>query len=89
MKTTIKLTGEMEVTINAIDPLTGEAIEWVYWTPRNGGYIRQGATHSANDPQVCTFANNTGNTLTADDADELLATIRAEWAAYRKWAKTA
>lgn len=88
-RTTIKLTGNTEVTLTAIDPITGDQIERVFWIPSNGGYVREGARHTANDKQVCVGLSRTGNTLTAADGSDLIATIRREWAAYRKWAVTA
>ena len=84
MKTTITKTAANEVTIRAIDPTTGEAINWVFWTPTNGGYVRKGANHSADDKQVCAGLDTRGVTLAADNGDDLLAVIRREWAAYRK-----
>lgn len=88
MKTTIKQTGDHEVTLTAIDPITDEPISRVFWTPTSGGYIREGANHTADDKQVCAALGGRGNTLTAGNIDDLLATIRREWHAYRKLAAT-
>lgn len=89
MKTTITKTGLCEVTLAAIDPATDEAIKWVFWVPTFGGYVRKGERHTADDKQVCVGLSTRGNTLTAEDGDDLLRVIRTEWAAYRKWAVTA
>jgi hypothetical protein len=84
MATTIRKTDTNEVTLNAVDPLTGEAVSRTYWVPRCGGYVREGALHLPTDPQVCAGLGRRGNTLTATDGDDLLRTIRREWAAYRR-----
>lgn len=89
MKTAITKTAANEVTLSAIDPITGEAINWVFWTPTNGGYVRKGENHTGDDKQVCKGLDNRGDTLTAADGDDLLTVIRREWAAYRKFAVTA
>lgn len=86
-RTTIEKTGHNEVTLTAIDPMTDEPIRWVFWIPSNGGYVRKGENHTADDKQVCVGLSNRGNTLTAENGDHLLRTIRAEWQAYRKWAQ--
>lgn len=83
MKTTITKTGTREVTLTAVDPWSGDDIEWVFWMPTDGGYVRKGASHSAEDKQVCIGLSSRGNTLVATDGDDLLATIRREWRAYR------
>ena len=82
MKTTFKLYGHT-VILRAIDPMTGEPMVREFSIPMSGGYIREG------DSQVCQGLAHRGNTLTADDAHDLLRTIRREWKAYRKWAATA
>lgn len=82
-RTTITKTGDYSVTLKGIDPLTGEPIEKEFWIPRSGGYIRD-----ENDRQVCAALSTRGNTLDAKDGDSLLQTIREEWAAYRRWAKS-
>lgn len=87
-RTTIAKTAGNEVTLTAINPITDEAIRWVFWTPTNGGYIRIGTNHTADDHQVCAGLDTRGNTLTASDSDDLLRTIRREWKAYRKLART-
>lgn len=84
MRTTIKKTDTNEVTLTAIDNLTDEPIKWVFWISRNGGYVRIGETHSANDPQVCERLGFGGRTLWAKDGDDLLAIIRHEWASRRR-----
>lgn len=89
MKTAITKTAANEVTLNAIDPISDEAITWTFWVPTNGGYVRKGANHTGDDKQVCRGLDNRGNTLTATDGDDLLAVIRREWAAYRKSAVSA
>ena len=88
-RTTITKTGTNEVTLTAIDPLSGDEHTRVFWIPTNGGYVREGAHHTANDRQVCLRLTHRGNTLKAVDADDLLAVIRAEWKVYRKWAMVA
>ena len=85
-RTTIKKTGTHEVTLTAIDPMSGEQVTRVFWTPTGGGYVREGAQHTANDRQVCASLSGRGNTLIASSGDDLLRTIRREWASYRKWA---
>ena len=84
MKTSITKTAQNEVTLNAIDPITDEAVSWVFWVPTNGGYVRIGAGLTADDRQVCKALDTMGQTLTATDGDELLSVIRTEWKAYRK-----
>lgn len=86
-KTTISKTGMSEVTLTAVDPYTDEKIEWCFWIPISGGYIREGSMHSANDKQVCVGLSSRGNTLRASDGDELLRVIRREWRRYRADAK--
>ena len=87
-RTTITKTAENEVTLTAVDPISDEEINWVFWTPTSGGYVRKGAAHSADDNQVCAGLDNRGNTLTATDGDDLLRLIRREWQVYRKSAVT-
>jgi hypothetical protein len=90
MATMIRKTADNEVTVQAIDPLSGEAVTWTYWVSRCGGYVREGAQHTADDPQVCAGLGSRGPTLTATDGDDLLRVIRREWAAYsRKAARLA
>jgi hypothetical protein len=84
MRTTITKTGTSEVTLTATDPWTGETIQWFFWIPTSGGYVREGAGHTADDAQVCVGLGSRGDTLTASDGDALLAVIRREWANYRK-----
>jgi hypothetical protein len=81
---TIARTGSNEVTLTALDPLSGEAVMRVFWAPRCGGYVREGAQHLPTDPQVCVGLGRLGPTLTATDGDDLLRVIRREWAAYRR-----
>ena len=88
-KTIITKTASTEVTLTATDPISGDPIKWVYWTPTNGGHVRKGAQHGIDDKQVCAALDNRGSTLWATDGDDLLAVIRREWAAYRKLAATA
>lgn len=88
-RTTIIKTGDYEVTLTAVDPSDGENIRWVFWVPRSGGYIREGATHSASDQQVCAGLSDRGPTLDARDGDDLLRVIRREWKTYRREAKNA
>jgi len=83
-RTTITKTASDEVTLTATDPISGDPISWVFWTPTNGGYVRKGEHHTADDKQVCKALDNRGSTLWATDGDDLLAVIRREWAAYRK-----
>lgn len=85
-KTTIKLTADNEATLTAVDPLgwDDEPVTWVFWIPINGGYVRLGANHMGDDPQVCRALKRTGETLTARDGAALLATIRREWQARRR-----
>jgi hypothetical protein len=86
-RTTITRTAHNEVTLISIDPMSDESIRWVFWIPTNGGYVREGENHTADDKQVCERLNGRGNTLTAEDGDDLLRTIRREWKAYRELAK--
>ena len=83
--TKIRLTGQNEVTLTAIDPVYGDPIVWVFWVPTSGGYVRKGANHTADDQQVCEGLDTRGNTLRATDGDHLLAVIRRNWSIYRKW----
>lgn len=89
MKTAITKTGHNEVTLSAIDPMSNEAIKWVFWMPTNGGYVRKGENHTSSDPQVCYGLSNRGNTITAKDGDDLVSVISREWRSYRKWAVNA
>jgi hypothetical protein len=84
MVTTIRLTAANEVTLRAVDPVTGEAVTRVFWVPSCGGYVREGERHLPTDPQVCAGLSRRGSTLTATDGDDLLRVIRREWAAYRR-----
>jgi hypothetical protein len=81
---TIGKTGSNEMTLQALDPLSGEAVARVFWVPRCGVYVREGERHLPTDPQVCAGLGHWGNTLTATDGDDLLRVIRREWAAYRQ-----
>lgn len=54
------------------------------FTIARGGYVRQGADHSANNPQVCEGLGGRGVTLKAEDGDDLLRVIRSEWRKYRR-----
>jgi hypothetical protein len=83
-KTTIRKTANNEVTVRAVDPLSGEAVTWTYWVPRCGGYVREGTRQLPTDPQVCVGLGHRGTALTATDGDDLLRVIRCEWAAYRR-----
>lgn len=82
MKTTITKIDSNTVTLTAIDPVTEERIERTFTVPTNGGYVRD-----ERGRQVCKRLANRGDTLTATDADDLLRTVRSEWAAYRRRAK--
>jgi len=84
MRTTIKITAHNEVTLTAIDPATSEEVTRVFWISMSGGYIREGADHSASNPQVCDGLTKRGYTLEASNANDLLAIIRREWAKSRK-----
>lgn len=84
MRTTIRLTADCEVTLTAIDPYTEELRTRVFWVPTRGGYVREGTEHSAEDAQVCAGLSRHGITLTADNSEDLLRTIRVEWALYRR-----
>jgi hypothetical protein len=86
MATTIRLTGTNEVTLRAVDSVTGEAVTRVFWVPSCSGYVREGARHLPTDQQVCAGLSRRGSTLTATDGDDLLRVIRREWAAYRRTA---
>lgn len=72
-RTTIKLTGPMEVTLTAVNPMTAEEIKRVFWAPTSGGYIREGSRHIADDRQVCIGLLSRGSTLCAHNAADLLA----------------
>jgi hypothetical protein len=88
-RTTITKTGSNEVTLRAIDPFTGEATTRVFWITHSGGYVREGERHNADDRQVCNGLGHRGPTLTAQDGDDLLRTIRVEWKAYKRDAEKA
>jgi hypothetical protein len=81
-KTTIRKTANNEVTVRAVDPLSGEAVTWTYWVPRGGGYVREGTLQLPTDPQVCVGLGLLGTALTATDGDDLLRVIRSEWRAH-------
>lgn len=83
-RTTITKTADNEVTLKAIDPWTDEPTTRVFWIPRGGGYVREGEHHTADDRQVCNGLERKGNTLRADDGDELLSIIRSEWQVCRR-----
>ena len=79
---TITKTDSNTVALVAIDPVTEERIERIFTVPTNGGYVRD-----EQGRQVCKRLASRGDTLTATDADDLLRTVRSEWAAYRRSAK--
>jgi len=75
----IKVTNELFPTVKlaGLDPYTGDQIEWEFYTPRGGGYVR------LNGRQVCQRLGGMGVTLWVDDAEKLLNTVRREWRLYR------
>ena len=83
-RTMITKTADKEVTLTAIDPWTDEPMTRVFWIPACGGYVREGEHHTADDRQVCNGLERKGNTLRADNGDELLSIIRREWQVYRR-----
>ena len=78
MKTTIKQISHNEVRLRAIDPYLNEPIDWLFMCPTNGGYIRRDGI------QVCIGLASRGNTLEANNINDLLQTIKHEWATYRR-----
>lgn len=85
MRTSIKLTSSTEVTLAAIDPFSGEAVEWEFFIPANGGYVRLRGRRG--NSQVCQRLGGRGVTLWCEDGASLLTTIRSEWRKYRADAK--
>ena len=81
MKTSIKYTSSNEVTLVALDPASPfeEQINWVFFVPHSGGYVRWRGGN-----QVCSGLERTGNSLHCSDPKYLLEMIRNEWAKYRR-----
>jgi len=55
----------------------GEQVEWAFFAPIGGGYVRQ-RTSDGRNPQVCDGLASTGNTLRWDGREPLAALIRRE-----------